>query len=73
VEQLGIPAAEMEELRRDITAQLSVVVVMDPATMPPHRLETLSSFRTLAPDENGGGVVPTTQTDLRVHEWTYEN
>jgi hypothetical protein len=40
--------------------------------MLPHRLENLRRARLVALGENGG-VVPTTHTDQRVYEWTYQN
>lgn len=73
--RLGIPAAELarvEEVLKDARIQNSIVLVMDPRTMLPHRLENLRRTRLVALGENGG-VVPTTHSDLRVTEWTYES
>ena len=73
--RVGLPAADqaaMEEQLKDAGIRNSIVVVMDPRTMLPHRLENLRKARMAGFGENGR-VVPITHTDLRVHQWTYEN
>jgi hypothetical protein len=75
VGRLGLPAAELAEVEEQLKGagiQNSIVLVMDPRTMLPHRLENLRRARLVALGENGG-VVPTTHTDLRVYAWTYVN
>lgn len=73
--RLGVAAAElaaMEEQLKDAGIRNSIVLVMDPRTMLPHRLENLRRVRLASLGENGGAI-PTTNTDLRVYRWTYEN
>lgn len=64
--------AEVEEQLKDPGIRNSIVLVMDPRNMLPYRLENLRRSRLVALGENSG-VIPTTDTDLRVHEWTYQN